>query len=82
MLWVLIGVVLLLVWLIGLIDVFRRRDLSRGAKAAWALFIVLLPVIGIVVYLVVRPRDVTDTFHMDSPATVDNDERLRGTHPF
>jgi hypothetical protein len=35
-----------------LIDVFRRHDISGWAKAAWVIFIVLLPWIGVLVYLI------------------------------
>ena len=35
-----------------LIDVFRRRDISGWAKAAWVVFVVILPWIGVLVYLI------------------------------
>jgi hypothetical protein len=35
-------------------DIFRSRDLSNAAKALWILFIVVLPLFGVVAYLVVR----------------------------
>ena len=43
-------------WLLFVIltDVFRSRDLSGWAKAAWTIFVLLLPLIGVVVYLIVR----------------------------
>jgi predicted PurR-regulated permease PerM len=37
-----------------LIDVFRRHDISGWAKAAWVVFIVVLPWIGVLVYLIVN----------------------------
>lgn len=37
-----------------LIDVFRRHDISGWAKAAWVIFIVILPWIGVLVYLIVN----------------------------
>jgi len=37
-----------------LIDVFRRHDISGWAKAAWVIFVVLLPWIGVLVYLIVN----------------------------
>jgi putative oligomerization/nucleic acid binding protein/phospholipase D-like protein len=36
------------------IDVFRSRDLSGGGKALWFLFVLLIPLIGVLVYLIVR----------------------------
>jgi predicted PurR-regulated permease PerM len=35
-----------------LIDVFRRRDISGWAKAAWVVFVVILPWIGVLAYLI------------------------------
>jgi Phospholipase_D-nuclease N-terminal/Short C-terminal domain len=37
-----------------LIDIFRRKDISGWGKAAWCIFIVLIPWIGILVYLIVN----------------------------
>jgi len=35
-------------------DVFRSHDLGGFAKAMWLLFIIFLPVLGVVVYLIAR----------------------------
>jgi hypothetical protein len=35
-------------------DIFRRRDLSGWAKAAWLVLIVILPWIGVLIYLIVN----------------------------
>ena len=40
------------------IDNFRRRDHSGWAKAAWALIIIIFPLLGTIIYLVARPADV------------------------
>jgi hypothetical protein len=32
-------------------DVFRRSDLTGGAKAAWTVFLIVLPFIGALIYL-------------------------------
>ena len=37
-----------------LIDVFRRDDLSGWGKAGWTIFIVILPWIGVLVYLIAQ----------------------------
>ena len=37
-----------------LIDVFRRHDISGWGKAAWVVFVVILPWIGVLVYLIVN----------------------------
>jgi Mg2+/Co2+ transporter CorB len=36
------------------IDIFRSHDLSGWAKALWFLFVLLIPLIGVLVYLIVR----------------------------
>ena len=36
-------------------DIFRRHDLSGAAKAAWILLIFILPLIGILIYVIARP---------------------------
>jgi Phospholipase_D-nuclease N-terminal len=53
MVWVFILLPLLVIWALGLIDIFRR-DLPRGTKAAWAVIVVLLPVVGTIVYFLLR----------------------------
>ena len=35
-------------------DIFRSHDLSGGSKALWVLFILILPLIGCLIYLVAR----------------------------
>jgi hypothetical protein len=37
-------------------DILRRRDLSGWGKAAWCILVFALPFIGILVYLIARPR--------------------------
>ena len=33
-------------------DVFRRRDLSGWGKAAWTVFLIVLPFLGVLIYLI------------------------------
>ena len=47
----------LLVMVLG--DNFRRRDHSGWAKAGWTLFVIFLPLIGVLVYMIVRPPEDT-----------------------
>ena len=39
------------------VDNFRRRDHHGVAKGLWFLFIVFLPVIGVLAYIISRPAD-------------------------
>jgi hypothetical protein len=35
------------------IDIFRRRDMGGFAKALWVIFVIILPFLGVLVYLIV-----------------------------
>src|SRR6516225_4327329 len=43
-----------------LIDVFRRKDISGWVKALWVIFVVVLPWIGVLVYLIVNHDGMTE----------------------
>jgi uncharacterized protein (DUF58 family) len=47
----------MLIWMFIMVfaDIFRRKDLSGGAKAGWVLLIFILPLFGILIYLIARP---------------------------
>ena len=51
-----IFVFLIWFWLLVIIfgDIFRSRDMGGGAKALWVLFVIILPFLGILVYLIAR----------------------------
>jgi hypothetical protein len=51
-----------------LIDVFRRHDISGWQKALWVVFIVLLPWIGVLVYLIVNHAGMTERRVKESQA--------------
>jgi hypothetical protein len=40
-----------------LLDNFRRPDHSGWAKAGWTLFVIFLPLIGVLTYMVARPPE-------------------------
>ena len=44
------------IWIVitVLIDVFRRSDIGGWAKAAWVVFVVILPWLGVLIYLIVE----------------------------
>ena len=50
------------IWLMIAIisDVFRDDEMSGGAKALWCIFIVLLPWLGVLVYLIARGGSMRD----------------------
>ena len=40
-----------------LVDVFRRHDLSGWSKAGWTLFMIVLPFLGVLIYLIAHGKD-------------------------
>jgi hypothetical protein len=43
-----------------LLDVFRRHDLSGWGKAGWTIFVIILPWIGVLVYLIANHSGMTE----------------------
>ena len=41
-----------LFWVLG--DIFRSRDIGGGAKTAWVIFVIVIPWLGLLVYLIAR----------------------------
>jgi Short C-terminal domain/Phospholipase_D-nuclease N-terminal len=56
--WTIVEIFLWVIWfwilITVFIDIFRSHDLSGGAKALWFLFVLFIPLIGVVVYLIAR----------------------------
>jgi hypothetical protein len=46
------------IWLLIIVfsDIFRSHDLSGWAKALWVIFVIILPYLGVFVYLIARGR--------------------------
>ena len=47
------------IWLLIMVlaDNFARTDQSGWAKAGWTLFVIFLPLIGVLVYMIARPPE-------------------------
>ena len=41
-------------------DLFRSHDLSGWAKAAWVIFVIILPYLGVFVYLIARGHKMSE----------------------
>ena len=41
-----------LFWVLG--DIFRSKDMGGGAKTAWVIFVIVIPWLGLLVYLIAR----------------------------
>ncbi|MEU6707747.1 SHOCT domain-containing protein [Streptomyces wuyuanensis] len=59
--WTVMWIFLWVVWLVLLfrvfVDIFRDHEMSGWAKAAWLIFMLLIPFLGVLVYVIVRGRD-------------------------
>jgi len=56
--WTIVEIFLWVIWIWILItvfiDIFRSHDLSGWAKALWFLFVLIIPLVGVLVYLIAR----------------------------
>ena len=41
-------------------DLFRRRDISGWGKAGWIIFVIVLPYLGVLVYLIAEHQGMAD----------------------
>ena len=50
------------IWIVVtvLIDVFRRHDIGGFSKALWVIFVVILPWLGVLIYLIVEHDGMQD----------------------
>ena len=54
MLWFFLFVMYIWIFFVVVIDVFRSHDMGGWAKAGWLIFLIFLPLLGILVYLIAR----------------------------
>jgi hypothetical protein len=43
-----------------LTDVFRRHDIGGGTKALWVIFLIFLPFLGVLIYLIVNGQGMAE----------------------
>jgi len=41
-------------------DIFRRHDIHGGAKTLWLIFVIILPFLGVFIYLIVESHGMAD----------------------
>ena len=56
LLWAIIGIVIVIAWGIGVVDIFRRH-LDAKHTVAWLLVVLIMPILGTILYWVLRPED-------------------------
>jgi hypothetical protein len=61
--WTMLWFFLFIVWIMAvfsvLVDIFRSHDMGGFAKALWVLFVIVLPLLGVLVYLIARGDKMT-----------------------
>src|SRR6476469_3917632 len=59
-------------------DIFRSHDLGGGAKTVWCLFVIVLPFLGVFVYLIARGGGMTQrSMEMQQQRQAQQDEYVR-----
>jgi Short C-terminal domain/Phospholipase_D-nuclease N-terminal len=61
-------------------DIFRRHDLSGWGKAGWIIFTILLPFLGVFVYIITQSKGMTErTVERQQAAKAQLDDYVRET---
>jgi hypothetical protein len=79
MFWTLMWWFLWVAWILlvfkVIVDIFRSSDIGGAKKAFWALFVVVLPWLGVLSYVFVRGGSMAERDHQQAVA---HEEALRG----
>ena len=70
--------IFLVIWTI--LHIFRREDLSGWAKAAWLVFVIFVPLIGVCAYLIARGGHLADEQVNEYNAPQDEASRAYARH--
>jgi hypothetical protein len=72
MFWTFLWFFLWIAWIVVLFrvifDIFRSRDMGGFAKALWVIFVIFLPFLGVLVYLIARGRQMSERDLEDAKA--------------
>ena len=59
-------------------DIFRRHDISGWAKAGWTFFVIILPFLGVFVYLIAQSKGMAErNMAAAQTAKTETDEYIR-----
>jgi hypothetical protein len=80
--WTVLWFALLFIWIWLLIrvfmDIFRSRDLGGFAKALWVIFVIVLPFLGVFIYLIARGKGMEER---TEERAARNDQQYRDSIP-
>jgi len=74
-----IAILWFIVWLFVVVDIIRRPQFTTVKKIAWALIVLIFPILGVIAYLIARPPDPGDRYGRGQDSQPE--ERMRGSHP-
>jgi Short C-terminal domain/Phospholipase_D-nuclease N-terminal len=73
--WSFLWFFIFIIWIYLLIfifsDIFRSRDLSGWGKALWSIFVILVPWLGVLVYLIARGKSMSERDRQQAQARQD-----------
>ena len=62
--WTMLVFFLWVAWFVILIriigDIFRRHDIGGGGKALWLIFVIVVPFLGVLIYLIAESKGMTE----------------------
>ena len=68
--------------IVVLSDLFRRHDIGGWGKAAWTVFVIILPFLGVLIYLIAQGKGMAERKAEDSRAAkADFDDYVRSVAP-
>ena len=72
LLWTVVSVFFMLMYLMMLfsvvVDLFRNKEMSGGMKAVWVLFLLILPLLSLLVYLIVNGKGMAERSMVEQAA--------------
>ena len=60
MLWFFLWVIWIIILFRVIFDIFRSHDMGGWAKAGWTIFVVVLPFLGVLIYLIARGKSMQE----------------------
>jgi Short C-terminal domain len=71
MMWVFIWILWFFLLFKVIIDIFRSHELGGWGKAGWLIFVIILPYLGVFVYLIARGKNMAEHDQRDFQAQQD-----------
>jgi Phospholipase_D-nuclease N-terminal/Short C-terminal domain len=59
-------------------DLFRRQDIGGGKKALWVIFVIIIPFVGVLIYLIAESKGMADRqAQLQQQARTQTDEYIK-----